>query len=823
MQIEPDDLPWLIDRPRVTALLAQRWQRRVTTVVAGAGFGKSTAIALAIRESAADPERTDHLIRLDASRGSAARFTQLLAETLGAENEGDPERIVAQLADRPGEHCLIFDDVHELPEGSAGRRALAAVLDHLPVNTGLVLLSRTEPPVPLARLRAAGQVIDITEAELGYDPDELRAVADATGSAVDELAAAGAWPALVSLIASRGHRGAWEFLAEEVLAELDQPTRDALAVAAFADGADAALLHQVAGVEAAPRSIATAVPLTTVDDAGRLVPHALWSQVLGAVAAPELLRELVDQLLVREEPFAALRVAVRLGDPKVLATVVRALCAAEFVGFDTASLSPLLAAAPPGFSELPEGRLLAAILAAHRDPMDEATRLALTASAREFRKLRLVDCEVVALSELAMVLRWQARSKRLLLIIRRLFVLAAGGHATAARLASFARAVIADREGDSEKSLAAVAELRRGHLQDGWIALVDFVRCHQLLNLGRIREAYDAAARSRELGLPGFHGGWCSAFSAEWHLGVTRARVDQLPFADEVPDASPIDQIWIGAWFGAMQAYAGRHEAAARNIAAAERALHARLDTQLVGFVVWARAAMAVAEHDEPRAREALRDYLRRHRAGSPLGRRLLVRAPAMAELLLGHELPTGWAQSLSGPWQQAMLEVAIAFRALRAGEPVGAIPEPGLVLCALPLPWAVEFAARAEQAGHPQAGALAELILEVSGPAARTEAERHLAPELQEVASRLFAGSGRSPASTAIESLTAAERRVLEEVTRGLTNQQIGAQLGISARTVANHLYSAYGKLGAASRTEAALLVRDAARAVGATQVQQD
>lgn len=807
MRADPDVLPWLIERPRVIALLAQRWQRRVTTVVAGAGFGKSTAMALAIRESATDPDRTDHLIRLDASRGSAARFTQLLAETLGVENDGDPEHIVTLLGDRDGEHCLIFDDVHELPEDSAGRRALAAVLEHLPVNTGLVLLSRTEPPVPLARLRAAGQVTDITEAELGYDASELRAVAEATGSSVEELSTAGGWPALVSLIASRGHRGAWEFLAEEVLAELDQPTRDALAVAAFADGADAQLLHQVAGVETEPRSIAAAVPLTTIDAAGRLVPHALWAQVLGPVAKPELLRELVEQLLRREEPFAALRVAVRLGDRELFARVVRALCAAEYMGFDTTSLGRLLAAAPPGFAELPEGRLLAALHAAHLDPMAESSRVALTASVREFRRLKAVDCEVVALSELAMVLRWQARSKRLLLIIRRLFVLAAGGHATAARLASFARAVVADREGDSEKSLAAVAQLRRGHLDDGWIALVDFVRCHQLLNLGRIREAHDAATRSKELGMPGFHGGWCSAYSAEWHLGVTPARVDQLPFADEVADASPIDQVWIGAWFGAMQAYAGRLEAAARNIAAAERALHARIDTQLVGFVVWARAAMAVAEHDEPRARQALRDYLRRHRATSPLGRRLLARAPAMVELLRGDELPSGWASPLSGPWQQTMLEVATALKAFRAGLPVGTIPEPGMVLCALPLPWAVELVARAELAGHPQAAALAELILEVSGPAARTEVDRHLAPELREAASRLFAADVRSPAAAALETLTAAELRVLEEVTRGLTNQQIGVKLGISARTVANHLYSAYGKLGVASRTEAALM----------------
>jgi len=54
------------------------------------------------------------------------------------------------------------------------------------------------------------------------------------------------------------------------------------------------------------------------------------------------------------------------------------------------------------------------------------------------------------------------------------------------------------------------------------------------------------------------------------------------------------------------------------------------------------------------------------------------------------------------------------------------------------------------------------------------------------------------------VAELTAAERRVLEEVARGLGNQQVAARLGISAKTVANHLYRIYGKLGVSSRTEA-------------------
>ncbi|MDZ7886790.1 MAG: LuxR C-terminal-related transcriptional regulator [Mycobacterium sp.] len=58
------------------------------------------------------------------------------------------------------------------------------------------------------------------------------------------------------------------------------------------------------------------------------------------------------------------------------------------------------------------------------------------------------------------------------------------------------------------------------------------------------------------------------------------------------------------------------------------------------------------------------------------------------------------------------------------------------------------------------------------------------------------------------LSALTEAESRVLTEVANGLTNQQIAKRLGLSAKTVANHLYRAYRKLGVASRTEAVRFV---------------
>jgi DNA-binding NarL/FixJ family response regulator len=69
-------------------------------------------------------------------------------------------------------------------------------------------------------------------------------------------------------------------------------------------------------------------------------------------------------------------------------------------------------------------------------------------------------------------------------------------------------------------------------------------------------------------------------------------------------------------------------------------------------------------------------------------------------------------------------------------------------------------------------------------------------------VAPRLIARMSQ-PASHG-DGLTERELEVLRHAARGLTNKQIGAALGVSDRTVQNHLANIYGKLGVASRTEA-------------------
>ena len=64
------------------------------------------------------------------------------------------------------------------------------------------------------------------------------------------------------------------------------------------------------------------------------------------------------------------------------------------------------------------------------------------------------------------------------------------------------------------------------------------------------------------------------------------------------------------------------------------------------------------------------------------------------------------------------------------------------------------------------------------------------------------------TPAGPSFDSLTPKERELLPLLCQGLSNKQIAQNLYLSVRTVENHLASIYGKLGASSRTEAAVLV---------------
>ena len=82
-------------------------------------------------------------------------------------------RLVNELDDL-GEVTLILDDFHRLADGAA-RESLAWFVDHAPPTFQLVLSTRTEPDLPLAALRAHGDLLELRADDLRFTPGEADA------------------------------------------------------------------------------------------------------------------------------------------------------------------------------------------------------------------------------------------------------------------------------------------------------------------------------------------------------------------------------------------------------------------------------------------------------------------------------------------------------------------------------------------------------------------------------------------------------------------------------------------------------------------------
>lgn len=158
--------------------------------------------------------------------------------------------LVNDLADLPQETSIVLDDYH-LISSEAIHEAVAFLLEHLPQNIHLVISSRTDPPLPLPKLRARDQVTEIRTAELRFTTEEAAAfLNDAMGlslSSRDVAALEGVtegWVAALQLAAlsmrdredvsgfvesfSGSNRHVLDFLADEVLERQPEEVREFL-------------------------------------------------------------------------------------------------------------------------------------------------------------------------------------------------------------------------------------------------------------------------------------------------------------------------------------------------------------------------------------------------------------------------------------------------------------------------------------------------------------------------------------------------------------------------------------------------------------------
>ena len=248
----PRPRPGWVARARLTERLRGVTGRELVLVCGPAGFGKSSLVAdwvrkhpmaawLSLDEGDNDPVRFWRHVAaaLDQVRpGLAARVEAQLGAGPAA-LDAAVSALVNELAEAPDEVVLVVDDFHvvETPEV---HRTVRFLLDHLPPALRLVLATRADPPLPLARMRARGQLTELRAADLRFTAEEAAALLrgavgadlpDAVVAALGERVegwAAGLQLATLSLRGhtdvtrfveefSGSHRYVLDYLAEEVL------------------------------------------------------------------------------------------------------------------------------------------------------------------------------------------------------------------------------------------------------------------------------------------------------------------------------------------------------------------------------------------------------------------------------------------------------------------------------------------------------------------------------------------------------------------------------------------------------------------------------
>ena len=276
----------IVLRPRLIERLNEGLAagRKLTLISAPAGFGKTTLVS----EWLAGCGRPVAWLSLDEGDNDPARFLayfiaalQTIAPkigegALGALHSPQPPptevlltALLNDLAAIPDNFMLVLDDYHVI-ESKPVDEALTFLVDHLPPQFHLVIATREDPPLPLARLRARGQLTELRATDLRFTPAEaadfLNQVMGLNLSAADIAALetrTEGWIAGLQLAAlsmqgrsdtasfiqafTGSHRFVLDYLMEEVLQRQPERVRGFLLQTAILDRLSGPLCNAVTG------------------------------------------------------------------------------------------------------------------------------------------------------------------------------------------------------------------------------------------------------------------------------------------------------------------------------------------------------------------------------------------------------------------------------------------------------------------------------------------------------------------------------------------------------------------------------------------------
>jgi len=280
----PASRPDLVPRPRLTARLDEGLARGLILVCAPAGYGKTVLLA----DWAQRSRHPVAWLSLDAGDNDPTRFWRHVVAALDPDLSGLGERVApllgspvpssfqglvtALINELAAEEVLllVLDDYHLIGSKQV-HESLGFLLEHRPAGVCVVLASRNDPPLSLARRRARGQLTEVRAAELRFTPAEAGELLQHVASALPDASVAAlaarteGWAAGLQLAAlslrgqhdaaafvaafTGSHRYVLDYLAEEVLERQDEQLRTFLLETSVLDRLSGPLCDAVTGHE----------------------------------------------------------------------------------------------------------------------------------------------------------------------------------------------------------------------------------------------------------------------------------------------------------------------------------------------------------------------------------------------------------------------------------------------------------------------------------------------------------------------------------------------------------------------------------------------
>ncbi len=317
----PASRPGQVLRPRLTARLDEGLARGLILAAAPAGYGKTVLLADWARRG----EHPVAWLSLDAGDNDPARFWRHAVAALDRARPGTGERVApllgppaptsfqglvtALINDLAGEEALLVLDDYHVISAQQVHESLSFLVEHRPAGICVVLASRSDPPLSLARLRARGQLTEIRVAELRFTPAEAGKLLQQAVSALPDASVAAlaarteGWAAGLQLAAlslrghddaagfvaafTGSHRYVLDYLAEEVLERQDEGLRTFLLETSVLERLSGPLCDAVTGregsqalLEEAERAGLFLIPLDEVRGWWRY--HHLFADLLRA-------------------------------------------------------------------------------------------------------------------------------------------------------------------------------------------------------------------------------------------------------------------------------------------------------------------------------------------------------------------------------------------------------------------------------------------------------------------------------------------------------------------------------------------------------------